>query len=62
MQLRELQGALPAVATALAPARCPLLRGVGDACGHAAFEGLVQELGAALEDDAQTARNSFINR
>lgn len=53
---------LPVLAEALAPAECQLLRAVGSACGHAAFGELRGLLDEALEEDAQSAKNSFLNR
>lgn len=53
---------LPAVADALALAECQLLQTIGATCGHAAFAELLQLLNEALEDDAQSAKNTFLNR
>ena len=50
------------LAQALQGAQCALLQAVGAACGHAAFAQLQGELEAVLEEDVQSAKNSFINR
>ena len=62
IQLRELLLALPALAAALQPAQCQLLRAVADTCSHASFGELLAELNGVMEEDVQTAKNSFLNR
>ena len=46
----------------LQPASCALLETVAATCGHDSLPDLGAELVAALEDDVQTARSSFLNR
>lgn len=60
--LQEALAVLPPLAKAMEGAGCELLRTVGAACGHVAFEELQRELAAVLEDDVRSAKNSFLNR
>lgn len=60
--LHEALAVLPPLAQALQGAQCTLLQAVGAACGHAAFAQLQGELEAVLEEDVQSAKNSFLNR
>jgi DNA mismatch repair protein MSH4 len=60
--LQEALAVLPPLAQALEGARCELLRAVGAACGHVAFDELQREVDAVLEEDVRSAKNSFLNR
>jgi hypothetical protein len=53
---------LPALAEVMAACQSQLLRAIGAACGHGALASLRQQLDEALEDDVQSAKNSFLNR
>lgn len=60
--LLEALAVLPPLAEALQGAQCELLRAVSAAAGHAAFAELRALLESALEEDAASAKNAFLNR
>ena len=60
--LKETMAVLPPLAEALAGGRCQLMQAVAAACGHAAWGELRQELERVLEEDAESAKNAFLNR